>query len=193
MSKKLLIDTIPFIVEQKKIVKQNIQTNSQSLILTGVIQRANTKNHNGRIYTKELLQRQMQKLKSKMEMRSLFGQLDHPQTFTVSLKHACILILDYWWVNDDMYGKVQVLSNALGQSLKRLIIKDKAIVGISSRGAGSTRVTEQGQIVQDDFQMITFDIVSQPSTIGAYMYAKNQSRQFNQNINELINKIIVNI
>ena len=198
--KKLLIDTIPFQIIPSSL-NQNLSDSSGRVRLKGIIQRADAKNHNGRIYPRYILQRQMQRLAPSIKRRSLTGQLDHPQSFTISLQKICMVLTQYQWSGNQLYGIIQLTSNGPGQAVKKLVLKDNITVGISSRGMGSTITTQQGQIVQDDFQLITFDIVSQPSTIGAWMQPMSQNKKlttqskkkYNSKINSLIDDIIVNI
>ena len=205
-NKKLIIDTIPFEILPQSL-KQNLNMQSNDKVrLTGIIQRANQRNKNGRVYPKQILQRQMQRLEPLIKKRALTGQLDHPESSIIALQKVCMILTQYWWKGDQLYGTIQLTSNSPGQNVKRLILKDNVTVGISSRGMGSTRTTEQGQVIQDDFQLITFDIVSQPSTIGAWLYQNNVNQNYQKNnnkkknkdifynnkINDIVNSIIIN-
>lgn len=205
-NKKLIIDTIPFEILPQSL-KQNLNMQSNDKVrLTGIIQRANQRNKNGRVYPKQILQRQMQRLEPLIKKRALTGQLDHPESSIITLQKVCMILTQYWWKGDQLYGTIQLTSNSPGQNVKRLILKDNVTVGISSRGMGSTRTTEQGQMIQDDFQLITFDVVSQPSTIGAWLYQNNVNQNYQKNdnkkknknifynnkINDIVNSIIIN-
>ena len=199
--RKLLIDTIPFIIQPKSIT-QGYNPTTGKYRLKGIIQVANKLNKNGRIYPRHILQRQINKLKQTMHNRALLGQLDHPEQFQVSVKNACILIIQTWWVGDQLWGQLQVLSNGPGTAVRKLIFQDKVLLGISSRGSGTTIATAQGQYIQQDYSLITFDIVSQPSTFGAYPRPvtqnhihqnKTQQRIQISSINKLLNNILINV
>ena len=138
--------------------------------VTGVMQRANAKNQNGRIYGKDVLYREVQKyIDSFVRVGNAYGELDHPESPIVSLKNASHVVKDLWWDGDNLIGKVELLNTPSGNIVKEIIIGGHTI-GISSRGTGSTRqVGENTVMVQDDFELVCWDFVSNPSTHGAFM------------------------
>jgi hypothetical protein len=120
------------------------------------------------------------------------GELDHPEDSVVNLKNASHMVTDLWWDGNDLYGKIKVLSTPAGKILQALI-NDKVKLGISSRGLGSVSQAPEGTMVDDDFQLICFDIVSEPSTQGAFMMmneAKDLKNNKKSNINKLFNVIL---
>jgi hypothetical protein len=120
------------------------------------------------------------------------GELDHPEDSVVNLKNASHMVKSLWWEGNDLLGKIKVLSTPAGKILESLI-NDGVKLGISSRGLGSVSESNQGTIVEDDFQLICFDIVSEPSTQGAFMMmneAKTKSFTKKDKINNLLNNII---
>lgn len=139
-----------------------------TMFLTGIIQRANIKNGNGRIYPKDILKREINIYKKLAEARRAVGELDHTDEPVVNLKNASHLITEVWWDGDDVYGKLQILNSPSGKVVQSLV-KDRVKIGISSRGLGSLRDGKDGSYVEDDFQLICFDIVSEPSTKGAFL------------------------
>jgi hypothetical protein len=147
-----------------------------SVYLVGVIQKAGTKNGNGRVYRKETLQREMNNYQKAIGERRALGELDHPDDSVVNLKNSSHLVSKTWWDGDSVMGKIEVLDTPSGKVLKALL-KSGVKLGISSRGLGSVSEGAGGTImVEDDFQLICFDIVSEPSTPGAYLNPDEQSR-----------------
>lgn len=138
--------------------------------VTGVMQRANAKNQNGRIYSKDVLYREVQKyIDGFVRIGNAYGELDHPDSPIVSLKNASHVVKDLWWDGDNLMGKVELLNTPSGNIVKEIIIGGHTI-GISSRGTGSVRqVGENTLMVQDDFELVCWDFVSNPSTHGAFM------------------------
>ena len=148
--------------EKRKVIDEG------TVYLVGVCQRAGTKNGNGRIYRKQTLQREIENYQKSISERRSLGELDHPDDSVINLKNASHLVAKMWWDGENVMGKIEVLNTPSGKILKDLI-KSNVKLGISSRGLGSVK-EEQGHImVEDDFQLICFDIVSEPSTPGAYV------------------------
>jgi hypothetical protein len=147
-----------------------------SMFLTGVMQRAEAKNGNGRRYPRNILQREVENYKKLVRDRRAVGELDHPDSDVVNLKNSSHIVTDIWWDNDDVKGKVQILTTPSGEILRNLI-EGGVKLGISSRGLGSVAQAAGGDtIVQDDFQLICFDFVSEPSTTGAFMVKEGKER-----------------
>lgn len=146
------------------------------LIMTGVIQRADARNGNGRIYSQPILEREMKRYGNLVKERMALGELDHPETSTVMLEKVSHLVTEVWWNGKDVMGKIEVLNTPRGKILQELVNANIKI-GISSRGTGSVREGREGTIVEDDFSLICFDIVSEPSTHGAYMYRQDGIRE----------------
>tara|TARA_X000001382_G_scaffold113553_1_gene91378 strand:- start:963 stop:1577 length:615 start_codon:yes stop_codon:yes gene_type:complete len=176
MDKNLLVEYIPFDVSKKQIT-ESIKENNGKLIVKGVLQRAEAKNQNGRVYPKEILMREAKNYNNNFikENRAL-GELDHPDSSVVNLSNASHNIIDMYWKSNDLMGTVEVLGTPSGNILKELF-KSGIKLGISSRGIGSVEAIEESdtQQVQSDFELIAFDFVSNPSTHGAFMYPMNES------------------
>ena len=136
----------------------------------GVMQRANAKNQNDRIYKKKILMREVEKYMDEfVKNGNAFGELDHPESPIVSLKNASHVVKNLYWDGDDLMGKVELLNTPAGNIVKE-IIKGGHTIGISSRGTGSVSQTNEGHLqVQDDFELVCWDFVSNPSTHGAFM------------------------
>lgn len=164
------------------------------MFLTGVMQRAEARNGNGRRYPRTVLEREVENYKKLVRDRRAVGELDHPDSDVVNLKNASHLVTDVWWDGDEVKGKVQILKTPSGQILRNLI--DGGVkLGISSRGLGSVANAGGDTIVQDDFQLICFDFVSEPSTTGAFMMKEGKERELNivtkaDRINRALNDIL---
>jgi len=165
----LLTEYRPFKVD-KILVEQSIKQD-KPLIVSGILQRAEAKNQNGRIYPSEILKREVQNyIDGPVKERRATGELDHPESSVINLQNVSHNISEIWWDGDAVMGKVEILSTPAGNILKELF-RNGITVGISSRGMGSVEenLSEQTVTVQDDFELLCFDFVSTPSTHGAYM------------------------
>ena len=162
----------------------------------GVMQRAGAQNQNGRIYTKEILMREVKKyMEEFVNNGNAYGELDHPESPVVSLKNASHIVKDLYWNGDDLMGKVELLNTPSGNIVKE-IIKAGHTIGISSRGTGSVQQTSEGHLaVQPDFELVCWDFVSNPSTHGAFMNpislneAKKNISKYS-NLDSIINDIL---
>jgi hypothetical protein len=177
--KQLIVDYLPFEVRPEQI-NESMEDNGGKLIVKGVLQRAEAKNQNGRIYPREILEREADKYtKEFIGQRRAMGELDHPESSVVNLQNVSHNVKEMHWEGDNLLGTVEVLGTPSGNILKELF-KSGIKLGISSRGMGSVEtVTEdnggQSQEVQDDFELIAFDFVSNPSTHGAFLHPTNES------------------
>ena len=143
------------------------------LVLAGKIQSAGQKNGNGRVYPKPILEREMKNYQKLVKEGRAIGELDHPDSSVVELKNASHLVTEVWWKGDDVMGKMKILDTPAGKIAKDLV-KGGVQLGISSRGLGSTREERGTTMVEDDFQLLCFDLVSEPSTTGAYLVAESK-------------------
>ena len=176
--KQLIVDYLPFEVRPEQIT-ESMKENDGKLVVRGVLQRAESKNQNGRIYPKEVLMRESKKyLKEFISQHRALGELDHPESSVVNLQNASHNITEMHWEGDNLLGEVEVLGTPSGNILKELF-KSGIKLGISSRGMGSVETVseggEQSQEVQPDFELIAFDFVSNPSTHGAFMHPMHES------------------
>jgi hypothetical protein len=196
MSKQLLREHVLFEVSPD-MVMESLQRNDGKLIVKGVLQRANAKNHNGRIYPKDTLMREAKKYEQTfISERRALGELDHPDSSVVNLNNVSHNVLNMEFKGDDLVGTVEVLSTPSGNILKELF-KSGIKLGISSRGMGSVKeVMREGENtleVQPDFELIAFDFVSNPSTHGAFLSPVNESVDKTKNKFSRIDSIIHNI
>ena len=149
------------------------------LLMRGVFQRAEKKNQNGRIYPMDILQRETKALQSAIQDNRLAGELDHPQSAKIRVPPISHLITKLWIPegSNEIYGELTPTHNRAGRDLFNLITKDKMRLGVSSRGTGTLKETTDGLIVQPNYKMITYDIVADPSTHGAFPNEVSQERQ----------------
>jgi hypothetical protein len=173
--------------------EEKMQVKNGAVFLSGVMQRCDEKNGNGRVYPAPILQREVKNYTKMVKENRACGELDHPEDSVVNLKNASNMVTSLWWEGKDLMGKIKVLSTPSGKILESLI-NDGVKLGISSRGLGSVREEMGRTLVEDDFQLICFDIVSEPSTQGAFMMM-NESKQNKvgtkaDRINRLLNDII---
>ena len=161
----LLIEVQSF----KPILKES-KTRPGVFEVEGVVQRAGAKNQNGRVYDKSLLKREVEKyIQEFVNVGNAFGELDNPESAVVSLKNASHVVKGLWWSGDDLMGRIELLNTPSGNIVKE-IIKGGHTIGISSRGTGSVKQTNEGTLmVQPDFELVCWDFVSNPSTHGAFM------------------------
>ncbi len=177
MNKQLIVDYLPFEIEPDQI-NESIKENNGKLVVRGVLQRAESKNQNGRVYPKDILMREAKKYTDEfINERRAMGELDHPESSVVNLQNVSHNVKKMHFEGDNLMGEVEVLGTPSGNILKELF-KSGIKLGISSRGMGSVEtVNENGaeaQEVQPDFELIAFDFVSNPSTHGAFMYPVNE-------------------
>ena len=176
--KQLIVDYLPFEIKQEQI-NESMKENNGKLVVRGVLQRAEAKNQNGRVYPREVLVREAKKYhKEFIKQSRAMGELDHPESSVVNLSNVSHNVKEMHWEGDNLLGEVEVLSTPSGNILKELF-KSGIKLGISSRGMGSVETVseggEQSQEVQPDFELIAFDFVSNPSTHGAFMYPMHES------------------
>jgi hypothetical protein len=156
------------------LIRESRLQNSGKIMLKGVIQRADTLNQNGRIYPRSILEREIINYQKFIRENRALGECDHPDTSVVELKNASHIVREARMEGDTVYGSVELLDTPSGKILQSLI-ESGVTLGISSRGVGSTRQQDGNTIVQEDFQLICFDIVSEPSTPGAFMLKESKS------------------
>tara|TARA_R110002110_G_scaffold371914_2_gene581951 strand:+ start:9431 stop:10048 length:618 start_codon:yes stop_codon:yes gene_type:complete len=165
------------------------------MILTGKLQEGGVVNGNGRVYPPNILMREVKNYQKLVKERRALGELDHPDDSVINLRNASHMVTSIWMEDKSVMGKVQVLNTPSGKILRELV-GDGVKLGISSRGMGSVTESNGQTMVEDDFQLICFDFVSEPSTPGAFMMkeAKDLKKPniFNKSdtINRLLNDVI---
>jgi hypothetical protein len=201
MSKQVIVDYIGSIQFTPEQITESMAQNNGKVILSGVMQRGSTPdeknfNQNGRSYPLGILKREADKYKKVFvaERRAL-GELDHPESSVVNLANVSHNILDLWWDGNDLMGKIEILPTPSGNIAKELL-RAGIRLGISSRGMGSVKNLGEGKVeVEGDFEIVCWDLVSNPSTQGAFMDNLNESVQPQKvdkytKVNSLISDII---
>ena len=165
-----------------------------TIILSGVMQMSETKNHNGRMYPHALLEREVGRYKQLVEERRALGELDHPESSVINLQNCSHLVTAIWMEGKKVMGKIEVLPTPAGKILRNLV-ESNIPCGISSRGMGSVTERDGATIVEDDFQLICFDMVSDPSTPGAIMNQVSESKDMTRPLSKLdrINRLMTDI
>jgi hypothetical protein len=201
-NKTLLVEYRSFQVSKEQL-DESVKTNNGELIVQGILtKRDESKNQNGRIYPKEVLEREVDKYKNEfIHTNRALGELDHPESQVINLKNVSHNIVDCWWDGDSLIGKVKILTTPAGNILKELF-KCGVAVGISSRALGSVRKIDENTVeVQDDLSLVCFDFVSNPSCIGAFMTptspltesVKPQDVNKYKNVDALIRNILMDV
>lgn len=184
-TKPPLIDVILFEPFKNELLQESISNPTGRFLVEGVLQRAEAKNQNGRVYPKDTLFRESKKYEENfIKERRALGELDHPESSVVNLQNVSHNVVEMHWEGDDLIGTVEVLPTPNGNILKELF-KANIRLGISSRGLGTVNksMNEEADIVQDDFELIAFDFVSNPSTRGAFMFPSgNLQEGVNRNV-----------
>ena len=144
------------------------QERARGNFMVGLMQEAEKLNGNGRVYSRDVLMREVQNYKKLVAERRALGELDHPDDSVINLKNASHLVVDMWTEGNKVFGKLEILDTPSGRILKDLVEADIKL-GISSRGLGSLSKKDGKSYVNNDFQLICFDIVSEPSTPNAFM------------------------
>ena len=166
-NKKVLLTEYMNLDYSRETIKEAVDAN-KPVTLTGIMQRAGVKNQNNRVYPFGILHREVNNYMKCVRENRAVGELDHPNESVVELKNASHIVRDLWWDNDDLHGKIEVLNTPNGQILQSLL-GSGVTIGISSRGVGSLKKKGELNEVEDDFVLICWDIVSEPSTPGAYL------------------------
>lgn len=193
---KILREWTPLQYDAKLLKEQ--RNSMGKMMLKGIIQRANTLNQNGRVYPLSILEREVVNYQKLIKENRALGECDHPESSVVELKNVSHIVREARMQGDDVYGVIEILDTPSGKIIQSLI-ESGVTLGISSRGVGSTKRNGDTQVVQDDFQLICFDMVSEPSTPGAFMLSEGKEiskkelrKHFNKtdNIDRIFNDIL---
>lgn len=194
MEKQLLIDYIPYSIAKLSLI-ESVVSKSSRMRLRGKLQEAETKNGNGRVYPREVLEREVDKyVKGPISQNNAMGELDHPDASVINLGNVSHNIKRVWWEGNDLMGELELLNTPSGKIAMELISAGIPL-GISSRGMGSVRQLGETVEVQDDFELLCWDLVSVPSTPNAYMKLAEGKQYQNRigdysKVNALITEII---
>jgi len=187
----LLVNVTPF-----KALLTEVRNRPGIFEVTGIMQRAEEENQNGRIYKRAILEREVQKyIENFVKVGNAYGELDHPESPIVSLKNASHVVKELWWNGDDLMGRLELLNTPSGNIVKA-IVEAGHTVGISSRGTGSVTQTSEGVLmVEPDFELVGWDFVSNPSTRNAFLRPASLNEEKQQitkyaKLDSIINNIL---
>lgn len=168
-------------------IKESRDDNDGKIVLKGILQKSETVNQNGRIYPKAILEREVRNYQKFIQENRALGECDHPDSSVVELKNVSHLIKEAYVEGDIVYGSVELLDTPCGKILQSLV-ESGVKLGISSRGVGSTKRQGDYQVVQDDFQLICWDFVSEPSTPGAFVMKEGREMITQDELDQFFNK-----
>ena len=177
--KQVIVDYIPFEITPTQI-NEAMKENNGKLVVKGVLQRAEAKNQNGRVYPREILVRESKKYDENfVKQKRALGELDHPDSSVVNLQNVSHNVKEMHFEGDNLVGTCEILTTPSGNILRELF-KNGIKLGISSRGLGSVEMVQEANgdtvsKVGDDFELIAFDFVSNPSTHGAFLYPEKMN------------------
>lgn len=157
-----------------EMIKESREKNNGKVLMRGILQKADTLNQNGRIYPMSVLEREVRNYQKFIAENRALGELDHPDSSVVNLKNVSHVVKEAYLDKGVVYGTVELLDTPSGKILQSLV-ESGVKLGISSRGVGSTKKQGDYHVVQDDFQLICWDYVSEPSTPGAFMLPEGKS------------------
>lgn len=188
--KQILIETQTFSAKPVKLVEG--KGNNSNLLVEGILATAEVKNGNGRYYSKDLWQREIDKYMDNVKHNRALGELDHPDSSIINLKNVSHNIKKIWWDGDQVMGTIEILPTPSGNILSALF-QNNIPVGVSSRGMGSLKQMGELMEVQDDFELLCWDFVSTPSNPGSYMGRLNESKTVTKSKYTKVNSVITDI
>lgn len=181
--------------DNKKIIHEMKDMDfSQDIILFAVLQKYDTPNKNGRIYPEVILKREVEKYQNLIKKGGALNELNHPTSSLIDLDRVSHSILETWWDGKILMGKIKLYTSPGWKKMgivstkgdqAAMLMMNGATLGISSRGVGSLKQVKGQNMVQDDFELVCFDLVSSPSTPGAYVFKDAADRdQYQESIEE---------
>ena len=191
--KQVLIETQFFTAKPLKLVEGTVPTSNP--LVEGILATCEVKNGNGRYYSRDLWEREIDKYMDNVRANRALGELDHPDSSIINLKNVSHNIKKIWWDGDNVMGAIELLPTPSGNIL-RALFENRIPVGVSSRGMGSLKQMGDLMEVQDDFELLCWDFVSTPSNPGSYMKEKgmmNESKNNQYNKYTKANSIITEI
>jgi hypothetical protein len=181
--------------ENKQVLREAMDLDyTKDLVLYAVLQKYDTPNKNGRIYPEAILKRENEKYQSVIRKGSALNELNHPSSSLIDLDRVSHSILETWWDGRMLMGKIKLFTSPGWKKMgivstkgdqAAMLLMNGATLGISSRGVGSLKQVKGENIVQEDFELVCFDLVSSPSTPGAYIFKEPSERdQFQEEVQE---------
>ena len=173
---------------------RDMMDHSKPFEFYAVLQKYNTPNRNGRIYPEKILKREADNYKKMIQKGTALSELNHPESSLIDLDRVSHAITDIWWEGPILLGKLKLLTSpgfhergivSTKGDLAANYLRQGVTLGISSRGVGSLKKVGEQNEVQEDFELICFDLVSSPSTPGAYLFLNPDDRlNFEENLDE---------
>lgn len=174
-------DLNPQLIEEGFKIKPN-----EPILINCILQKWGVKNKNGRIYPKEVLVPQVNEYQKLVDTNSATSEADHPDSSVISLHNISHMITKMWWGKGEqenvLFGQLKIIVtrgyinygvvSVIGDKIL-LYLENKIRLGISSRGVGTLKEINGQNLVQNDFELIGFDLVSTPSTPGAFLFPDN--------------------
>ena len=192
---KLLTSFMPLQLDAQSI-KESREQNGGKIILRGVMQRADAVNQNGRIYPRRVLEREMENYQKFINERRALGELDHPTASVINLQNVSHLVTEARWDGDAVIGSIELLDTPMGK-IAQSLVESGVKLGISSRGVGTTSQQGDYDLVEDDFMLLCYDLVSEPSTSGAFMLREGRLANFDArehfNRADLVDRVLTDI
>ena len=167
---------------------------SKPFVFYATLQKWGVPNRNGRVYPEKILRRESEKYQDVIKRGMSISELNHPESSLIDLDRVSHLITDMWWEGNVLMGKIKLLTtpgfhergivSTKGDQAANLL-RLGVTLGISSRGVGSLVKKGEQNEVQEDFELICFDLVSSPSTPGAYLFQDiNDRAKYEENLKE---------
>lgn len=189
-----------FVNEVKQLGKGLQQSIETPYIVYVVLQKHSVKNRNGRIYPKHILERENNRYQELIQQRRAIGELDHPESSIIAGDRISHTIIETWWEGKTLMGKMEILMSpgyvnygivsTKGDEVANLL-RNNIMIGVSSRGVGSLNEINGDHIVQDDFEIICWDVVTSPSTPGSWMFKdKAQAKPFTESTEKKANLLV---
>lgn len=173
---------------------KNFMDYSKPFEFYAVLQKYDTPNRNGRVYPEKILKRESENYKKMIEKGTSLSELNHPESSLIDLDRVSHIITEVWWEGNVLMGKLRLLTSpgfhergicSTKGDIAANYLRQGVTLGISSRGVGSLKKVGERNEVQDDFELICFDLVSSPSTPGAYLFLdKNDRMKYDENLEE---------
>jgi hypothetical protein len=196
MSNKKLLTSFQPLELSAQGIKESRELNNGKIVLKGIMQRADAVNQNGRIYPRRILEREMENYQKFINERRALGELDHPSASVINLQNVSHLITEARWDGDSVVGSIELLDTPMGK-IAQSLVESGVKLGISSRGVGSTSQQGDYDLVEDDFMLLCYDLVSEPSTSGAFMLREGRLTNFDVhdcfNRADLVDRVLTDI
>jgi hypothetical protein len=172
-------------LDNQKIIKEISEPNfGGDIFMNAILQKYDTPNRNGRIYPKDILKRENDRYQEVIKKGGSISELNHPESSLIDLDRASHIITKTWWDGNRLIGRLKLLTSpayikegiisCVGDQAANLL-RQGVTLGISSRGVGSLTKNGEYNEVQEDFELICFDLVSSPSTPGSYLFKEDES------------------